>query len=175
MSQSHASPRSGSTPRVRRPPRIELSHRRIRVVFGGIVIADTTRPLHVIETLCPRTWYIPPEDVRLDLLIPSAGTIWCEFKGRARLFDLIVGSHRSTAAAWSYPNPRNAYVELRDHVAFRASRVDEAWVDDRRAHDEVGDYPQSGWITREVVSIVPHEHELVDREAENERELEQDM
>ncbi len=153
-------PHSDSPSLVRRPPRIEPSHCRIRVVFAGVTIADTTRALHVTETGNPRTWYIPPEDVRCDLLIPSGGTMWCEFKGRARILDLVVdvfgpsgpkGSRRSLGAAWDYPNPRPAYRELRDHIAFRASRVDEAWVDDRRAHDESSVALQSGWITREVV------------------------
>ena len=49
-----------------RPPRMESTSRRIEVVFGGEVIADTRRALRVLETSHPPTYYIPPEDVRSE-------------------------------------------------------------------------------------------------------------
>ncbi|MFV8750955.1 DUF427 domain-containing protein [Nannocystaceae bacterium ST9] len=137
---------------ARRPPRIIPSQHRIRVLFDQRTIADTTRALRVSETRSPRTWYIPAEDVRLELLEPSSGTIWCEYKGLARFYDIVVPGRISTSAAWTYPQPRTGYGVLRNHFCFMASRVDEAWVDDRRAHDE----PEGlagGWITREVLEL----------------------
>ncbi|MCS7289004.1 MAG: DUF427 domain-containing protein, partial [Roseiflexus sp.] len=49
-----------------RPPRVEPTSRRVRVVFGGVTIADTRRALRVLETSHPPTYYIPPEDVRME-------------------------------------------------------------------------------------------------------------
>ena len=57
-----------------RPPRIEPSARRVRVVVGGVTVAETMHALRVLETASPPTFYIPPADVRLDLLVPEVRT-----------------------------------------------------------------------------------------------------
>jgi len=61
-----------------RPPRIEAVPERIRVVVDGVTIADTRRALRVIETAGPPVYYLPPEDVRTDLLRPSPHSTFCE-------------------------------------------------------------------------------------------------
>ena len=43
-----------------RPPRIEPTDRRVRVIVGGVTVADTTHALRVLETASPPTFYIPP-------------------------------------------------------------------------------------------------------------------
>jgi uncharacterized protein (DUF427 family) len=65
------------------PPRLEPSSRRVRVVMGGLAIADTRRALRVLETSHPPTYYIPPEDVLPDVLVaePGVGSV-CEWKAR---------------------------------------------------------------------------------------------
>ena len=52
-----------------RPPRLEDTSRRIRVVFNGVVIADTRRAKRVLETSHPPVYYIPPEDILTQHLI----------------------------------------------------------------------------------------------------------
>jgi len=52
--------------------------------------------------------------------------------------------------AWVYERPSAPYQALAGRVAFYASRVDEAWVDDERATAQPGDF-YGGWITRDVV------------------------
>ena len=49
---------------------VEPGGRRVRVVRDGRVLAESDRALVLHETGCPPRWYIPPEDVRLDLLTP---------------------------------------------------------------------------------------------------------
>ncbi|GAB4146160.1 MAG: hypothetical protein Fur0021_04020 [Candidatus Promineifilaceae bacterium] len=56
-----------------RPPRVEDTPQRIRVIFNGEVIADTTRAKRVLETASPPTYYIPPEDVQMARLTPAHG------------------------------------------------------------------------------------------------------
>lgn len=53
--------------------RIEIlpSTQHVKVVVGGEVVADSTRPLLLLEGALPVRYYIPPEDVRVDLLEPS--------------------------------------------------------------------------------------------------------
>src|SRR4028118_2394617 len=47
---------------------------KVRVVFGGVTIAYTTRAKRVLETSHPPVYYVPPEDIRMEYLRPSAGT-----------------------------------------------------------------------------------------------------
>jgi uncharacterized protein (DUF427 family) len=133
-----------------RPPRLEPSTRRIRVLFAGEVIADTTRALRVLETSHPPVYYIPPQDLQTRWLERSSRSSFCEFKGRARYHGIKVGDRRSADAAWSYPDPTPRFEPIRDHLAFYPSRVDECWVDEERVEAQPGDF-YGGWITSEVV------------------------
>ena len=47
------------------------SARHVRVIVGGETVADTRRARFLFETRLPTRYYIPPEDVRTDLLVPS--------------------------------------------------------------------------------------------------------
>ena len=71
--------------------------------------------------------------MRTELLseVPAKHT-YCEWKGRATYFDLEVGGSGRAAAAWHYPEPREAFAELRGHIAFYAGRVDAAYLGDER-------------------------------------------
>jgi uncharacterized protein (DUF427 family) len=133
-----------------RPPRIEPSQRHVRVVFGGAVVADSRRALRVLETAGAPAWYVPPEDVRLELLVPTARRTVCEWKGIARYYDLHVAERVSRAAAWTYPEPEPGYEAIRDHVAFYAGRVDAAYVDGERVSPQPGGF-YGGWVTADVV------------------------
>jgi len=125
--------------------------RRVRVELGGLVLADSTHALRVLETSHPPTIYLPPGDVRSDLLAASeARTTWCEFKGNARYLDAVVAGRRVRAVAWTYPEPSPAYEVLRDRVAFYPGRVDTAWMDDEQVLAQEGDF-YGGWITAELV------------------------
>jgi uncharacterized protein (DUF427 family) len=133
-----------------RPPRLEPTPRRIRVVFVGVTVADSSRALRLLETSHPPTYYIPPEDLRMDLLESTNRQSYCEFKGAASYFDLRVEDRVAEACAWTYPEPAAPYEALRDHLAFFAGRVDECWVGDERAEPQPGGF-YGGWVTSELV------------------------
>ena len=61
-----------------RPPRVETVDAEIRVEFSDQIIAATTRALRVLETSSPPVYYIPPQDVRRDLLVRARQTALCE-------------------------------------------------------------------------------------------------
>jgi uncharacterized protein (DUF427 family) len=131
-----------------RPPRLETTERRLRVVHGGIVVAETRRGIRILETSHPPVYYIPPADIVMRLLRPSARRgSFCEFKGVASYWDLdLTGDGKVPGVAWSYGDPSRAYVGLRDYLAFYASKVDECWVDEERVLAQPGDF-YGGWIT----------------------------
>ncbi len=132
-----------------RPPRVEASQRRVRVEFAGEVIAETTRAYRVLETSHPPVYYIPPEDVRSEFLRPSRRHTYCEFKGQASYYDLVVGGREVRDVAWYYPEPTARFEAIRDHLAFYPGRVDAAWVDDEQVVAQEGDF-YGGWITSEI-------------------------
>ena len=134
-----------------RPPRLERTQRRIEVVFGGVTLAYTTRALRVLETSHPPVYYIPPEDVRMEHLTPSeAAASLCEWKGRARYYDVSADGRREERAAWCFPDPAPPFGELESCVAFYPSKMDACWVDAEKAEAQPGDF-YGGWITPDVV------------------------
>ncbi len=132
-----------------RPPRVEASPSRVRVVVDGVTIADTTRACRVLETSHPPVYYIPPEDVRSEHLRPNRRHTWCEFKGQASYFDLVAGAREVRDVAWSYADPAPGYEAIRDHVAFYPGRVDAAYVGDEQVQAQAGDF-YGGWITSDI-------------------------
>src|SRR3954463_3370233 len=97
-----------------RPPAVVPCEREVRVEVGGAVLARSAAALRVLETSHPPTIYVPPGDVRLELLAPRAArSTWCEFKGAARYLDAVVDGRRVEAVGWSYAEPSRGYEALR--------------------------------------------------------------
>ena len=133
-----------------RPPRMERTERRIEVVFSGEIIADTRRALRILETSHPPTYYLPPDDVKMDLLVPVQRTSFCEWKGHAVYWTVRVGEQEAVDAAWGYPDPAPPFAELAHHVAFYCAAMDACTVDGETARPQPGGF-YGGWITDHVV------------------------
>lgn len=93
---------------------VEKGTEHIRVVHGDRVLAETDRPLVLRETGCPVRYYIPAEDVRLDLLTPSDTHTVCPFKGTASYWSLPDAAD----LVWAYPDPKAEVAEIKDHLCF---------------------------------------------------------
>jgi uncharacterized protein (DUF427 family) len=133
-----------------RPPRVEAVMDRVTVCFAGRLIADTTGALRVPETSHPPVYYLPPEDIRQDLLEPVSGQSFCEFKGEASYVTIVTRSRRSERVGWLYRDPPPAFRSIAGYIAFYASRVDEAKVGGEVVSAQPGDF-YGGWITAWVV------------------------
>jgi uncharacterized protein (DUF427 family) len=133
-----------------RPPRLEPSHKKIKVVFNGEVIAETERALRILETSHPPTYYIPSDDIRMEFFIPTPHATFCEFKGQASYWTIKVGDKISENVAWSYENPNSGYEGLKDYMAFYPSRVEACYVNDEKVIPQAGDF-YGGWITADIV------------------------
>ncbi len=133
-----------------RPPRVEASPQRIRVIFNGAVIADSTRAQRVLETSHPPVYYIPHEDVRMEHVRSTERRSFCEFKGAANYWTIEVDGKIAEDAAWSYKAPSAGYEVIRDHLAFYASRVEACFVGDEQVQSQAGDF-YGGWITSNIV------------------------
>ena len=132
-----------------RPPRLERSTRRVRVELDGMVIADTTAALRILETSHPPTYYVPPDDVVWDLLVRASGDSWCEWKGRAAYWTVETATARVERGAWSYGAPRPPFEDLVDHVAFYPAQF-RCRLDDELVTPQPGGF-YGGWVTSEVV------------------------
>lgn len=150
MNQRPVAPGRESVWDYPRPPRIEPSNKHIRVVFNGKTIAESSRAYRVLETSHPPVYYIPLEDVKTQYLERGPHHTFCEFKGEARYYTLVVGDRREENAAWYYPNPSPKYREIRNYVAFYPGRMDACYVDAERVLPQPGDF-YGGWITSEIV------------------------
>lgn len=133
-----------------RPPRVEKVQERIRIVSNGITIVDTMNAYRVLETSHPPSYYIPPIDINMEYLIPNSRRSFCEFKGEAAYWSLDVEGSRTINVGWSYHDPNQGYRQIKDYIAFYASKVDEAYVGDERVQAQAGDF-YGGWITSNIV------------------------
>ena len=132
-----------------RPPRVEATSRRVRIVFQGETVAESRRAQRVLETSHPPVYYLPPEDVRREFLHPSPRRTGCEFKGEAHYWHLRVGGREVQNAAWSYPSPNRGFEAIRDHFAFYPSLMDACYVDEEQVQSQSGDF-YGGWITSDL-------------------------
>jgi uncharacterized protein (DUF427 family) len=101
---------------------IEQGSRRVRVVRDGQVVAESTRPLLLRETGCPVRYYLPGEDVAMELLTPSDTTTYCPFKGTASYWSLP----DAPDFVWSYPEPKPEVAAIKGHLCFYEVEVEPA-------------------------------------------------
>lgn len=133
-----------------RPPRLEATEKRIKIVFNDVVIADTRRAYRVLETSHPPVYYIPPDDIVAGVLVAVNGRSFCEWKGQASYYSVRVGDREAHKVAWTYPNPTSAFAPIKHYVAFYAGPMDACTVDGERVVPQPGDF-YGGWITSDVV------------------------
>jgi uncharacterized protein (DUF427 family) len=133
-----------------RPPRVEPVTRRVRVMFNGVTIADSTRSFRVLETSHPPVYYIPRDDIRMEYLQAIPRQTFCEFKGAASYWTVRVGDKVAAEGGWSYESPDARYSAIKGHIAFYASRMEACYVDDEQVQAQAGDF-YGGWITSEIV------------------------
>ncbi|WP_436739088.1 DUF427 domain-containing protein [Streptomyces sp. BBFR102] len=98
---------------------VERAPVHVRLVRGGQVVAESRRPLLLRETGLPVRYYLPPGDVRTDLLAPSETRTVCPFKGTASYWSLP----GEPDLVWAYPEPVEAVAEIRDHFCFYGAEV----------------------------------------------------
>jgi uncharacterized protein (DUF427 family) len=130
-----------------RPAIAEPSPSRIMIEHRGGVIASSRTCIRTLETSHPPSYYIPPADIAPGVLHRAAGSSFCEWKGAASYWDVVIGDVVLPRVGWSYANPSAAFAILRDHVAFYAGPFDRCSVDGETVVPQPGDF-YGGWITK---------------------------
>jgi uncharacterized protein (DUF427 family) len=105
--------------------RIDISSSSAHVVIGrdGVVLADTTRPVLLKEGKLPTRYYIPHEDVRVELQ-PTETTSHCPFKGDASYWSATVAGESLPDIAWTYEQPIPSAEQIAGLVCFYNEKVD---------------------------------------------------
>jgi uncharacterized protein (DUF427 family) len=111
------------------------SDRHIRVESDGRLLAESSRPKLLFETLLPVRYYLPREDVVVRLE-PSDTVTYCAYKGRATYYSVPDGPRD---VAWTYHEPLHDAEPVRDRICFFDERLDVIVDGERR------DRPVTPW------------------------------
>ena len=109
------------------------------MAIAGETIADTTNAIMLLETGLPVRYYIPRQDVHMDLLKESDRSIGSPYKGMAKFYNAEVNGKTVELAAWSYDNPVPESAKIAGHICFPQGKV-ELCVDEVREPN-----PQTRW------------------------------
>lgn len=136
--------------------RIEESTRRVRVMLGGEIVADTISPLLVWEKPYYPTYYFPGSDVKTDLLVDTGETRRSPSRGEAAQY--VVKVNGSEGTAYSYPEPK--IEELSGYYAFVWKTMDhwfeedeEVWVHPRDPYTRIDILPSSRRVRVEIDGV----------------------
>ena len=103
---------------------LEPNAERVRVYFGGELVADTRAALVVRETRHAPVLYLPRADVHFEHLERTEHSTVCPFKGEASYWSLRAGRDVSENAVWSYEDPFEEVAGLAGYLAFYEDRVE---------------------------------------------------
>ena len=132
-----------------RPPVAAPSHCNIVIAHRGVMVADTRFSIRTLETSHPPSYYLPPAAIAPGVLRRAQGSSFCEWKGAATYWDVVIGDLVLPRVGWSYANPSPSFACLRDHVAFYAGPFDQCCVDGEQVIPQAGGF-YGGWITSRI-------------------------
>ncbi len=112
--------------------RVEQSRKRVRIMLGGVVVADTRRPLLVWEGPYYPTYYIPQADVAGGGLRPTGEIRHSPSRGDAEVLTVTAGDREALGAAWTYPD--SPIPELREAVGFTWEAMDHWFEEDEEVY-----------------------------------------
>jgi uncharacterized protein (DUF427 family) len=138
-----------------RPPEVVSDQRKVEVKWLGQLISRTTQSVRILETASPPTFYLPSADVNEELLREASGNSFCEWKGGATYWNIVVNNQILENAAWSYNKPNPAFRSLAGYYSFYPAKV-ECYVSDIRVKPQPGSF-YGGWMTPEIVGPVKGE------------------
>ena len=62
--------------------------------------------------------YFLASSINKDFFQASSKHSTCPWKGEASYYNLVVDGETNRDAAWYYPDPKDAAIEIKDYVAF---------------------------------------------------------
>jgi uncharacterized protein (DUF427 family) len=99
-----------------------LAH--VEVRLGGQLLATTDRAVQLDETGLPTRYYLPRDDVRMDLLRATTFHTTCPFKGEASYWSLDIDGEIHDGIVWSYESPTAQAIEVKSMLSFYPDRTE---------------------------------------------------
>ncbi len=96
----------------------------VEVRVAGHLVAESDRPMLLDETGLPTRYYLPPDDVRMDLLTPTSFETQCPFKGTASYWSLTLDGTTHDGIVWAYQEPFEAAEGIAGMLCFYPDRSD---------------------------------------------------
>ena len=103
---------------------ITPSDAHVEVRLDGELLASTDKARMLDETGLPTRYYLPPDDVRMDLLEPTSFHTTCPFKGEASYWSAEIGGTRHDGIVWGYETPIAAASDIRGYLSFYPDRTE---------------------------------------------------
>ncbi len=94
-----------------------------RAWHDGVLLAESTSALRVLETDHVERVYFPESDVHFDLFEANDHHSICPFKGEADYWSLTATDPSVEDAIWTYPTPLDEVAGLKGHIGFYHERV----------------------------------------------------
>jgi uncharacterized protein (DUF427 family) len=85
----------------------------MKATWNNVVLAESDKTV-VVEG----NHYFPPESINREYFHESNTHTVCPWKGTASYYNVVVAGDTNKDAAWYYPDPKEAAVEIKDHLAF---------------------------------------------------------
>lgn len=99
------------------------TRRALHVEVAGVCLVDTDRTVILFETALQPRLYVAPELVRTDLLQSSTTSTYCNYKGHATYWSVVIGETLVEDVAWSYPDPLPESLPIAGFFSFDMTRV----------------------------------------------------
>ena len=84
-----------------------------QAIWNDTVIAESAITISLEGNI-----YFPPDSLQSEHLMASSNKTTCPWKGQASYYDVVVKGKVNPSAAWTYPSPSPAAMELKNYVAF---------------------------------------------------------
>ena len=116
-----------------RDPQVRLdildTSRPVRITVAGQVVAESGRARMLFETGLPARYYLPRDDVRMELLKSSERHSDCPYKGSADYWHLNLEGEAFEDLVWSYPEPVMEAARIKGYLCFFDEKVEAVEVD----------------------------------------------
>ena len=132
-------------------PRWIPTPKRVRVYFGGQLIADSTN-VHLLRESAVPAYYFPESDVKSGLFVPSKLVRNSPIRGDASFWSIKAGERVAEDAVWTYRKPVEGAEFLKGYVAFDWNKMD-AWFEEK---DQVFVHPRDPFLRIDSIHTSRH-------------------